>query len=93
MSDTPGVAAKKGFICSCAIFFNSIEERLLSKLKPITGKIEGFIFSTVICVPGSKLPLTLFISDSICKRARSILASHFKKTEISQLPLAVVLRI
>src|SRR6185437_14017042 len=55
--------------------------------------MEGFIFSTVICVSGGRRFLTCPILDSICCLLRSILAFQSIKAEISQLPLLVVLRI
>src|SRR5260221_13177281 len=54
--------------------------------------MDGFIFSTVICVSGGRLLLISLIFDSMRCWLRSIFAFQSIKAEISQLPLLVVLR-
>src|SRR5258708_34252303 len=54
--------------------------------------MEGFIFSTVIWVPGGRLLFISLIFDSIRCWLRSISAFQSMKAEISQLPRLVVLR-
>src|SRR5450432_1865688 len=74
--------------------FNSIGDlSWLSSVYRITGKMDGFIFSTVICVSGGRLFLICAILDSILCWLRSTLAFQSINADISQLPLLVVLRI
>src|ERR1700754_2992024 len=59
----------------------------------MTCKIDGFIFSTVICTPVGRELLISDIFDSIRCFARSISVFQSIKADISQVPLLVVLRI
>src|SRR5665811_1598880 len=55
--------------------------------------MDGFIFSTEKTVLGRILPCDWLIKDSICDLAVLISVLQSTKTEISQLPREVVLRI
>src|SRR5438309_383131 len=68
------------------------DKEWLSRVYPITGRMEGFIFSTVICVPGGRLLFISLILDSMRCWLRSISAFQSIKADISQLPRLVVLR-
>src|SRR3954463_2025773 len=57
----------------------------------MTGRIDGFIFSTLIWTPAGSEPLISLIFDSILCWLRSTFASQFKKADSSQLPRLVVL--
>ncbi len=58
---------------------------------PITGKIDGFIFSTIISMSGGRLLFILAICDSTCCLSRSMSEPHSKYADISQLPIVVAL--
>src|SRR4051812_16934777 len=59
---------------------------------PITGRMEGFIFSTVMFTSAGREFLIWAMRDSILCWPRSTSAFQFIKADISQLPLLVVLR-
>ena len=75
-----------------AIFLNSIWlYPFPSKENPITGKIDGFIFSIEIFIPAGRFCLISLIRDSTLCCARSISEPQLKNADISQLPLLVAL--
>src|SRR6187401_271623 len=59
----------------------------------MTGKMEGFIFATVIFTSGGSVFLISLIFDSMCCWLTSISLFHVMNADISQLPRLVVLRI
>ena len=63
----------------------------LSTVKPMTGRIEGFIFSTWICTSAGSWFLICAIRDSIICWFTSILAFQLRNAEISHVPRLVVL--
>ena len=96
ISATPLTCDKKGFTVYSAICFMSMAVKpvlFVSRVYPITGRMEGFILSTVICTPGGRSFLISEILDSIRCWLKSTLASQSMNAEISQLPRLVILLI
>src|SRR3954462_10293756 len=92
-SDTPSTCDKNGLMVYMASSFISMGDFvLLSSEYPITGSIDGFIFSTVICTSGGKSFLISLIFDSMRCRLMSTSASQLRKADNSQLPRLVMLR-
>ncbi len=93
IDETPSILDRYGFTIYSPIIFNSTWF-LVSDCKeyPITGKMEGFIFSTVICTFGGKEFFICAILDSNLCLSTFISEPQSIKAEISQEPILVTLR-
>ena len=90
----PATCDKNGLMVYKASSFSSIGVLLwLSNEKPITGKMDGFIFSTVTFTSAGIAPLAWLMADSMRCCVKSTFVFQSTKADISQLPLLVVLRI